>query len=78
MHLGLREIAAAFSATALIFCCSCEEHHIGEDPEVQKEHTEAAAGGEETTAESKAALESPTPSASSTPVEFFPETSPTP
>ena len=50
MHFGVREIAATISAVALIFCCSCEKHRLGEDPEVQKEHVDQAKGGEENVA----------------------------
>ena len=42
MHFGVRQTAAAISASALIFCCSCEKHHLGEDPEAQKEHVDVA------------------------------------
>jgi hypothetical protein len=77
MHFGVREIAAAVSSAALIFCCSCEKHHLGEDPEVQKEHVDAASGGsEESSGEASEAPTSPAPSASPTPVEFFPESTP--
>jgi hypothetical protein len=77
MHLGVRELAAAISSAAIIFCCSCEKHRLGEDPEVQKEQVDPAkAGGEETstTAEKKEAE----PSASPTPANFFPQTTPEP
>ena len=45
MHFGVRQIAAAVSTAALIFCCSCEKHHLGEDPEVQKEHVDVGENG---------------------------------
>ena len=77
MHFGVRETAAAISAAALIFCCSCEKHHLGEVPEVQKEHVDEAKGGEENAAANKAeAVESATPKP--TPAEFFPENTPSP
>jgi hypothetical protein len=78
MHFGPREIAAAICAAALIFCCSCEKHHLGEAPEVQKEHVDEPKGGEENVAEpNKAeAVESATPKP--TPAEFFPENTPAP
>jgi len=78
MHFGLRETAAVVSAAALIFCCSCEKHHLGEDPEAQKEHVDVAADSEENSATSKENAESPAATASSTPVNFFPEKSPSP
>ncbi|HXL24146.1 MAG TPA: hypothetical protein VN942_01220 [Chthoniobacterales bacterium] len=70
MHFGVRQAAALISASALIFCCSCEKHHLGEDPEVQKEHIDAPARAEENSAATKEAPTSPTP------VEFFPESTP--
>jgi hypothetical protein len=78
MHFGVREIAVAISGAALIFCCSCEKHHLGEAPEVQKEHVDEPKGGEENaTGPSKAdVVESPTPKP--TPAEFFPENTPSP
>ena len=77
MHFGVREMAAAISAAALIFCCSCEKHYLGEVPEVQKEHVDEAKSGEENAAANKAeAGESPTPKR--TPAEFFPENTPSP
>jgi hypothetical protein len=78
MHFGVRELAAALSAGALIFCSSCEKHHLGEDPEVQKEHADAVGGSEENSNETKSSSESPTATASPTPVNFFPENSPSP
>jgi len=76
MHFGVRQTAAAVSAAALIFCCSCEKHHLGEDPEVQKEHVDVPGGSEENSAATKEVSVSPSASASPTPVEFFPESTP--
>jgi hypothetical protein len=78
MHFGVREIAATISAAALIFCCSCEKHHLGEDPEVQKEHVDVAGGTEGSPSETQEASPSATVKTSPTPVEFFPETTPSP
>ena len=76
MHFGVREIAAAISAAALIFCCSCEKHHLGEDPEAQKERVVEAKGGEENPNESKEVAPPPSATVSTTPVRFFPESTP--
>ena len=78
MHFGVREIAATISAVALIFCCSCEKHHVGEDPEAQKEHVDEAKNGDEKVAAPNKAdvVESATPSR--TPAEFFPKSTPSP
>src|SRR6266436_1726025 len=67
MHLGVRQTAAGISASALIFCCSCEKHHLGEDPEVQKEHVDVPGGSEENSGEAKETSTSPVSTASPTP-----------
>ncbi|HLW36192.1 MAG TPA: hypothetical protein VKS98_11080 [Chthoniobacterales bacterium] len=71
MRFGVREIVASVSAAALIFCCSCEKHRLGEDPEVQKEH-----GGNLAAANKAETAESPAPKR--TPAEFFRQQSPSP
>jgi hypothetical protein len=76
MLFGVREIAAAVSTAALIFFCSCEKHHLGEDPEVQKEQVIVPGGAGENSAAANEASASPSPTASPTPVEFFPESTP--
>jgi len=76
MHFGVRHAAAAVSVAALIFCCSCEKHHLGEDPEVQKEHVDAASGSEENSSATKEESPSPSATVSPTPVEFFPQSTP--
>jgi len=79
MHFGGREFVAAISAAAMIFCCSCEKHHVGEDPDVQKEHVGVGGGAEENSGAPKAETASvPPASVSPTPVEFFPATTPSP
>ena len=77
MHFGVRHAAAAaVSTAALIFCCSCEKHRLGEDPEVQKEHVDVPAGSEENSSPTEDTSVSPAATASPTPVEFFPESTP--
>jgi hypothetical protein len=71
IHLGVREIVASICAAALIFCCSCEKHRVGEDPEVQKEKE-----GNVAAANKAEVVESP--AAKRTPAEFFPGQSPSP
>lgn len=78
MHFGFQGIVAALSAAGLIFFCSCEKHRLGEDPEAQMEHVENAAGGEHASPAKKENSETPAATASVTPVEFFPENTPTP
>ena len=55
-------------AVASLISISCEKHHVGELPEVQKEKVDLAVGHE---ADSSAA-----PAAKPTPAEFFPEKKP--
>src|SRR5205085_12544404 len=76
MHFGVRQTAAAVSAAALIFCCSCEKHHLGEDPEVQKQHVDVPGGPEEPSAATKQASAPPSATTSPAPLEFFPERTP--
>ncbi len=78
MHFGVRQIAAAISAAALIFCCSCEKHHLGEDPEVQKEKVGDTKAGEENVAEPSKADPFESAKPKPTPAEFFPENTPAP
>ncbi|HUE61812.1 MAG TPA: hypothetical protein VMO04_01700, partial [Chthoniobacterales bacterium] len=61
MHFGVRQTTAAVSAAGLIFCCSCEKHHLGEDPEVQKEQVVVPGGAGENSAAAKEASASPSP-----------------
>ncbi len=51
---------------------------LGEDPEVQKEHVDVPGGSEENSAATKEVSASPSATASPTPVEFFPESTPSP
>jgi hypothetical protein len=76
MHFGVRHVAAAVSAVALIFFCSCEKHHLGEDPEVQKEHVVVPGESDENSSAPKETSASPSVTVSPTPVEFFPESTP--
>ena len=77
MHLGLRQIACAISAAALILFCSCEKHRLGEDPEAQKENVGESNSGEENAASNKSES-GETAAPRRTPGEFFPETTPSP
>jgi len=78
MHFGPRQIVASISAAAVILCCSCEKHRLGEDPEVQKEDLGETKGSEEKSGPVKEKSAPPAEKVSPTPVEFFPETTPTP
>ena len=72
MRFYFERFASILFAVAVILICSCEKHHVGEMPDVQKEHAEGgaeskAAAGEESTVEKP-----PVPKATPTPAEFFP------
>lgn len=76
MRFGLREVGILVSVGALIFCCSCEKHHLGELPPVQREHAELAKGE---VLDPDMVTERPAHAAASenpTPVEFFPAPTP--
>jgi hypothetical protein len=78
MHFAFRKTGILISIGALILCCSCEEHQVGEYPPAQKEHVDAAASSEENAAASKQTEPSEQASPKPTPAEFFPQTSPSP
>jgi hypothetical protein len=71
-----RKSGVIMAIASLIFCCSCEKHHLGEMPEVQKEHVDLARAAKENSGAAKETSTSPTPSAKPTPAEFFPESTP--
>jgi hypothetical protein len=76
MHFGVRQAAAAVFAAALVLFCSCEKHHLGEDPEVQKEHVVAPGESDENSDAAKETSASPSATTSPTPAEFFPDSTP--
>jgi hypothetical protein len=76
MFFVSRRTAILFAAGALSFCCSCEEHHVGEMPEVQKEHVDVATESEETPGPAGEGSTSPALPAKPTPAEFFPKSTP--
>jgi hypothetical protein len=54
-----------FTGAALLFSISCEKHHLGEYPEIQRDLT--------ATLDKEASNLAPEASATPTPVKFFPE-----
>jgi hypothetical protein len=76
MRFSFRRIATVLGVAALIFCCSCEKHHVGELPEAQRERVDLASAPDENLDMVKERLTSPAPSIKPTPAEFFPESSP--
>lgn len=71
--MGFSRCLALLVGLSLIAICSCEKHHVGEFPEVQKENVDLTKKGDEhgtTAGESKTgSAHRPSP----TPAEFFPE-----
>src|SRR2546430_5323142 len=47
MRFSFGSCASLLLAAALIIICSCEKHHVGEMPEVQKEHVDPTKEWEE-------------------------------
>jgi len=77
MRFSFGSCASLLFGAALMIICSCEKHHVGEMPEVQKEHVELAEASEEGASETRERSTSPAPLSQSTPptptpVEFFP------
>ena len=68
MRFSVCTTSVALAAASLI-SISCEKHHVGELPEVQKEKVDLASGHEADSSGAHAA----TPEAKPTPAEFFPE-----
>ena len=76
MRLSLWKRAVFVAGASSLFICSCEKHHTGEMPEVQKEHVDLASESGEASPVDKERSTSPPPSVRPTPAEFFPESSP--
>jgi hypothetical protein len=74
MRFPLRRVALLSAAGALVFFCSCDKHHVGELPEVQKEHVDIEAGSH--AAPPAHSPEAADASATPTPADFFPQSSP--
>jgi hypothetical protein len=72
----LRNCFVFSACVSLLLVVSCEKHHLGEDPEVQKEHVVVPGGSDENSSSAKEPSASPSATASPTPVEFFPESTP--
>ena len=69
MSLSFRCAIAALGCGFLAVICSCEKHHAGELPE-HGEHDRTLEGG------TPEAASSPSPSATASPAEFFPTSTP--
>jgi hypothetical protein len=66
-----RCLGIIFTSVAILFFISCERHHLGEYPEIQRDMT--------ATLDKEASNTAPDAAATPTPVKFFPEkTSPSP
>ena len=69
MRSSFRAFCATLAVVGLVFFCSCDQHKVGELPEVQKEHVIGEHEKEGVSHESGPSAEKTTP----TPAEFFPE-----
>ena len=61
-----RRTGIAFACTLALFSISCEEHHVGEYPEVQRDRLAEAK-------QARRSEQGAAPAVSPTPVNFFPE-----
>jgi hypothetical protein len=64
-----RRVGIAIISAVALFSISCEEHHLGEYPEVQRDRLAEAK-------QTNRAGQDAAPGASATPVNFFPKKSP--
>jgi hypothetical protein len=76
MGACLSKCIAILAGTSLILICSCEKHHVGEMPEVQREHVELAKAVDDTVPLREESKATPMMKTSPTPVEFFPPAKP--
>ena len=70
MGFSTRNWIVISAYVALVVFSACDRHHVGEFPELQKEHFYPEKSGEHV------ATASETPAAKPTPADFFPETKP--
>jgi hypothetical protein len=76
MHFAFRKTGCFLAVGALLLCCSCEKHELGEMPTVQREHVDLASGSDEDAEIVKERPAAPASSPNPTPAEFFPAGSP--
>ena len=70
MRFLLRKAGLTLAAGLLVFCCSCERHHVGELPDHgEKDHGKKDHGDAHATKEHPAA----SPASRGTPANFFPD-----
>src|SRR5712691_10961310 len=72
MRFSPRTCVTFAACACLIFVCSCEKHHVGEMPEVQREHVELGTVEAKTSGNPRERSTSSSPSPTLTPAEFFP------
>jgi hypothetical protein len=75
MRLRFGKCVSILGGAAVMLICSCEEHHVGEMPEVQQEHLDLVSGSEDALPATRAASPSASPAATPTPGQFFPGSS---
>jgi hypothetical protein len=79
MGFDVSTIGAGISVAALLLCCSCEKHPVGELPPVQREHPELknpSSSAAENTDEVRERPAEPEAAPNRTPAEFFPSATP--
>ncbi|PZR74861.1 MAG: hypothetical protein DLM73_06855 [Chthoniobacterales bacterium] len=68
MRFLLRRAGLTLGTGLLIFCCSCERHHVGELPIEEK-----PVRSDSVPADATASHVSPSPAARNSPANFFPD-----
>ncbi len=78
MSSGFLRIASSLVCAGTFVFLSCEEHHVGELPEVQRERgaEKPARAEEHANADTRTEAAAPTASPIGTPVDLFPEKKP--
>jgi len=76
MGACLSKCIAILAGISLVLICSCEKHHLGEMPEVQREHVELVKAVDDTVPLREESKATPTMKTSPTPAEFFPPAKP--
>jgi hypothetical protein len=74
MRFCSRDCAALLACALLVLTGSCDKHHVGEMPEVQREHVELAGKSKEGAPAARSTSSSPSPTL--TPADFFRATKP--
>jgi hypothetical protein len=76
MRLSPRKCVAVSACALLVLICSCDKHHLGEMPEVQRERVDVAGKSDKSSGAAGERSTSSSPKPTLTPAEFFRATKP--